>query len=281
MTEDDKYALKEFLRAVGVTAGVFVVFCIIFLVIINLSTGGEPLSPSFEVVDKYKDDWGIFVSFTQNLQDRNKYSAGEKIGINPKSPFATPIGIYTYPLAASYEIYFKYNHIPFQGQSPMMWFLRPKNPKRIAYGSKYTEHDLTNDLERLKKIIASSDQFNDHIKSDIESYMKKVDNEIEDLFKSTPIQTLWSTTREMAFDIRIGDSRVKPNVRWTGLLFKLYDGVVDDLGQGFIHKNEEYQAVFFNKSVLNVVELIQKKPNEWIIYRRFTVPLISDLDHKV
>jgi len=55
MTEDDKYALKEFLRAVGVTAGVFVVSCIIFLVIINLSTGGEPLSPSFEVVDKYKE----------------------------------------------------------------------------------------------------------------------------------------------------------------------------------------------------------------------------------
>ena len=55
MTEDDKYALKEFLRAVGVTAGVFVVFCIIFLVMINLSTGGEPLGPSFEVVDKYKE----------------------------------------------------------------------------------------------------------------------------------------------------------------------------------------------------------------------------------
>ena len=57
MTEEDKYALKEFLRAVGVTAGVFVVFGIIFLVIINLSTGGDkPLnSSSFEVVDKYKE----------------------------------------------------------------------------------------------------------------------------------------------------------------------------------------------------------------------------------
>jgi hypothetical protein len=54
MTEDDKYALKEFLRAVGVTAGVFVVFCIIFLVIINLYKGGKPLEPSFEVVDTYQ-----------------------------------------------------------------------------------------------------------------------------------------------------------------------------------------------------------------------------------
>ena len=56
MTEDDKYALKEFLRAVGVTAGVLVVFGIICLVIINLSTGGEPINEaSFEVVDKYKE----------------------------------------------------------------------------------------------------------------------------------------------------------------------------------------------------------------------------------
>jgi len=55
MTEEDKYALKEFLRAVGVTAGVFVVFSIVCLVMINLSTSGEPLKASFEVVDKYKE----------------------------------------------------------------------------------------------------------------------------------------------------------------------------------------------------------------------------------
>ncbi len=57
MTEDDKYALKEFLRAVGVTAGVLVIFGIICLVIISFSTDGDkPLNSSlFEVVDKYKE----------------------------------------------------------------------------------------------------------------------------------------------------------------------------------------------------------------------------------
>ena len=56
MTEEDKYALKEFLRAVGVTAGVLTVFGIICLVIINLSSGDAPInSASFEVVDKYKE----------------------------------------------------------------------------------------------------------------------------------------------------------------------------------------------------------------------------------
>jgi hypothetical protein len=55
MTEEDKYALNEFLRAVGVTASVLVAFGIICLVIVNATTGGEPLSSSFEVVDKYKE----------------------------------------------------------------------------------------------------------------------------------------------------------------------------------------------------------------------------------
>lgn len=57
MTEEDKYALKEFLRAVGVTASVFTVFGIICLVVISLSTGGgKPINSSlFEVVDKYRE----------------------------------------------------------------------------------------------------------------------------------------------------------------------------------------------------------------------------------
>ena len=48
MTEDDKYALKR-------AAGVLVAIIVILVVIINVSSGGEPLKSSFEVVDKYKE----------------------------------------------------------------------------------------------------------------------------------------------------------------------------------------------------------------------------------
>ena len=54
MTEDDKYALKELLRGFGTTAGVFVAIIVILVVIINVSSGGEPLKPSAEVVDTYE-----------------------------------------------------------------------------------------------------------------------------------------------------------------------------------------------------------------------------------
>jgi len=55
MIQEDKYALKEFLRAALTTSGVFVAFIIIMLVIINVSSGGKPVESSFEVVDKYKE----------------------------------------------------------------------------------------------------------------------------------------------------------------------------------------------------------------------------------
>jgi hypothetical protein len=56
MTEEDKYALKEFLTAVGFAASVLVAFTIIVLVITSFTSGDKPINEaSFEVVDKYKE----------------------------------------------------------------------------------------------------------------------------------------------------------------------------------------------------------------------------------
>ena len=55
MTEEDKYALKEFLRGAGVVVGVVGVLITILMVLAYSTTGGKPLEPSFEVVDKYKE----------------------------------------------------------------------------------------------------------------------------------------------------------------------------------------------------------------------------------
>ena len=54
MTEEDKYALKELLRGVGVFVGACGVFILILIVLSYFASGGKPLEPSFEVVDQYK-----------------------------------------------------------------------------------------------------------------------------------------------------------------------------------------------------------------------------------
>ena len=54
ISDEDKYALREFLRGFGVFASASAVFIVILLVLAYISSGGEPLEPSFEVVDTYK-----------------------------------------------------------------------------------------------------------------------------------------------------------------------------------------------------------------------------------
>jgi hypothetical protein len=55
MTEEDKYALKELFRGFGVFAGAAVILITILIALAYFASGGKPLEPSFEVVDKYKD----------------------------------------------------------------------------------------------------------------------------------------------------------------------------------------------------------------------------------
>jgi hypothetical protein len=72
MTEN-QYALKEFLTAVGVTASTFVVFIIVMLVIINLSSGDKPINESsFEVVDKYDNRCNV-IRYTPDNSARYVY----------------------------------------------------------------------------------------------------------------------------------------------------------------------------------------------------------------
>ena len=54
MTPEDKYALKELLRGVGVFIATSAVFIIILLVLAHFASADKPLTSSFEVVDQYK-----------------------------------------------------------------------------------------------------------------------------------------------------------------------------------------------------------------------------------
>ena len=56
MTEEDKYALREFLRGVGVFLAASAVFIIILIMLAYFASGDKPINEaSFGVVDKYKE----------------------------------------------------------------------------------------------------------------------------------------------------------------------------------------------------------------------------------
>lgn len=105
----------------------------------------EQFSDIIKEIEKYNND-GYYISFT-NI---------DKIGINPKSKYNTPIGIYSYPVID--EIYDNIKSkqsfskgTPFAGDAKYIWLFSPKNKENGLYlGKNYTGDDYYNDLEKLE-----------------------------------------------------------------------------------------------------------------------------------
>lgn len=112
----------------------------------------------YDIAKKYKDDPNVYISFVQDLEtstnNENIYRhrprgdiGSPKIGINPKSLYDTPNGIYTYPLKQVYDATKDAFDIPFAANSPIVYFVR-----------KNKEIDGIDDISRLKE-----DQFKKYV----------------------------------------------------------------------------------------------------------------------
>jgi hypothetical protein len=72
MTEDDKFALKEFITGAGVVVGVIAALLIVLFVLANGSTDvSNPTSSNAEVVGKYKEC--DIIQWTQHNLAEYKY----------------------------------------------------------------------------------------------------------------------------------------------------------------------------------------------------------------
>jgi hypothetical protein len=104
-------------------------------------------TPKQYVVDqleKYKDDPDVFISFTMDL-------GGPKLGLNPKSTYGTPLGIYSYPLKIMWHDIKSYWNIPFAKEHPNIFVFKPKDTSKIVYSSKYDFKDLEKDFPDFPK----------------------------------------------------------------------------------------------------------------------------------
>lgn len=122
------------------------------------------------------------ISKLSNYVDDNYYislTSVDKLGINPKSGFDTPIGIYAYPnnteihdsldAAGSFKL-----GLPYAGDTNYIWLFSPKNSENGLYlGSSYTEDDYFVDTSKLEKYIVEdlglSESVYKVIKSDAET----------------------------------------------------------------------------------------------------------------
>lgn len=212
----------------------------------------NPKVSAIEALKPYSTNEDYYISFT----------AIDKIGINPRSSYNTPLGIYAYPLATIWRNYMVEHKksigkaVPFAGRQPYIWLIKPKENSNLVDMEKYTEQDFKNDKEKLLK----------HIQNNKEEYTltDMSVNNINDMFDSwsntatrnTPICKIWNITRKLSMG-RNG----KKTTQWNVLLRKVlgYSGFVDKTNKGYIHESEPTQAVFLSRSAFTVVKQILNK----------------------
>lgn len=204
----------------------------------------NPKVYALEVLKKYVDQ-DYYISF----------AAIDKIGINPKSPYNTPLGIYTYPLTDRiYNDMLKNGSskaVPFAGENPFIWVLQPTTKNVLWLGNDYTRLDFRIDLEKMRQYFVDSNLLSET------AFNEYVEDYKQDAYDSSYSKQMWNVTRMFA-KLHLKISSQKTPVKWNWLMRNIlkYDYAVD-FGSGTIHEMEPEQAVFFSKKAISVVERIR------------------------
>jgi len=255
----------------------------------------NPKQSAYELLKQYADRDDIYISFTEI----------NKIGLNPKSGYNTPIGIYTYPLKITWEEYDidwradkvtssrlkglpgstgSINKViekayPFASENPYIQVLQRKPSRGFVDLAKYSQSDYSRDIEKLYEMINEETVYRGFPfeREVFENFVKRFEKESN--FKS-PGGLFWNVTRLFSkyFD---DEPRIfkdplprKPLVAWNVLLQRFgYDAFLDSEGEGIIHKHEPWQAVFLTKrsfkhidTILNDrSELVSNRTPKWLI----------------
>lgn len=116
--------------------------------------GGVELNPKgdvFSTIGKYVNRFDYYMSYT----------VINKLGINPRSGYETPIGIYSYPIVdaivnpimRSKDL----SKAPFMGDAPYIWIFKPKDTTRGLYISDYSSSNYEGDIKKLFGYMSSRD----------------------------------------------------------------------------------------------------------------------------
>ena len=129
---------------------------------ISAKTGQElnPRVPLTDKLEQYKDREDIFISYVMDMGDLQpkggKNISGFKVGINPKSRYNTPNGIYLYPLKEAWKSYYnpkkRILDVPFAGEQPMVGILEVDMNRAMDLKS-YNSRMWDQDYDKLARMI--------------------------------------------------------------------------------------------------------------------------------
>ena len=229
--------------------------------------------PAWKIIEKYKDDPSIFITFTKI----------PKVGINPNSGFDTPFGIYCYPLKETFEKYdveelknfskypFPQNHNKvyvgiiklktfenFMDNFPVTF-----SEKRLDAAVKYIKNMYDTDKDFANKFLNKEGD-----RTSFEEFLEYVYKEAKTFksFGDWPSVKFWNLTRNVGIILADtgyrkygGLENSKSAIKWNTLLRALGYTGFSDYGYGLIHSNEPTQAVHLSIKNIEIVDII---PND-------------------
>ena len=243
----------------------------------------NPKIGPYTQLKKYVDDPSIFISFTEI----------DKIGINPDSRYATPLGIYTYPLQASWkkykvdkifdrfvgsskeatvktEIHVIDKAFPFATENPYIQVVQTKKP--LTDLQDFSKRDLDDAIEQISRIIEEINTSDNELKQDAiqlfeEDYVKKIKNGTTNAKVNTPGGIFWWLAMNCLNMNSVGDLLLKKyksknSMRnWNFFLRDLGHDGFNDKGDGIIYNSEPAQAVFLHGKALKKIDMIYNNPS--------------------
>ena len=158
---------------------------------------------------------GVTFELRKKIEKRKKFEkrenrnvSGFKIGINPRSTYNTPNGVYVYPLKEAMKLYARPNRgilkVPFAGENPLIYLLQYTNAPgfKVQELSDYNSKDFDQDFMKLGQIITKFFKKNRVSEAYGWEYAKAVlDAAMKDAKNKTPGGQFWNMTRYTFFTL--------------------------------------------------------------------------------
>ena len=202
----------------------------------------EALADIVDALRPYADQDDVFVSFSDI----------PKLGINPRTEYNTPAGIYSYPLRQMWPS-IKSNTIPYAGERQYALVLQPRSSDGIVNVATYTSGEFSRHMNLLEQKVIPK------IAGpgvDLDRFQDFFDEAKRESKQQNPAGWLWNITRLLASMWARSYNGPKPTVGWNAIMRALaITGVVDQQGSGLIHPNEPTQAVWFSANSLKLLSI--------------------------
>ena len=200
----------------------------------------QPLDALKYIQNNHPNPENLFITFT----------AIDKVGINPKSQYDTPLGIYFYPL--DYVVENEMN-VEFAGNQPYINLCEFIRPDKILH--------MNPDIENQKGL----ELLDIFPKEEVDAALRSIEEKYE---LRSDYSKLWLVTKELASD--------KP-ILWNTNLRKCgIDGFVDH-GTRTIHRSEPTQGVVFTgtslKRILVIPQVLFSKQGDSIPVRKTSIDI--------